>query len=205
MSNLTNLSLLILIGQFITGCTSVKYLVDPQPTVSLQHHEYSQPQKIINGDAKYYFPNLKNNGNKGDLELLQTQAPIIVQGVRADSEATYEEEADYIGRPELYTDNQQKLHVRINPNQPVVYARVEKEKIKGVELNQLVYAYWYPRHPVGGIQKGNVDGGVLRITMDAGGRPAIYEHSHSNAIITLDSTCCSNTRKTPWGNLRKKS
>jgi hypothetical protein len=65
--------------------------------------------------------------------------------------------------------------VGIATNTPVLYGTTAKVQVRGVELTQLVYVFWYPRHPVGLVEKGDIDGGVLRVTLDAAGRPAVYE------------------------------
>ncbi len=69
------------------------------------------------------------------------------------------------------------FEVALDSARPTLFARAETETVHGRELAQLVYVFWYPRRPVGAVQKGEVDGGVLRVTLDAAGRTAVFEYA----------------------------
>jgi len=94
----------------------------------------------------------------------------------ADDDTSYDPTSDQIGTPELDVSRAGLLRVEVNVDRPVVYTTVSATKVGSRQLTQLIYSYWFPRHPVGGIQKGDVDGGVVRVTVDATERPVAYEH-----------------------------
>lgn len=174
------LILILLVLHITMGCSAIKFVVDPQPVVEFNQHDYEDPDKIVGGKAQLYVPDRSEVDSDGDLKLLLSYAPVIVQGTQPGGKEKYEPEADMIGHPEVQVESRKddkKHSLTINTQRPTLFYRIEKTLVKGTELTQLVYVYWYPRHPIGGIQKGHIDGGVLRVTVDAGGRPAIYEHT----------------------------
>jgi len=162
-----------------TGCFTVRFFLDPQPVVKFQENDYREPAKIVDGRAQLYLPDPSQVDLDDDLKLLLTQAPIIVQGMQPQDKKKYEQEADWIGHPAMGVDDKGKPQVEIDTGRPTLFCRIEKALVEGKELTQLAYVFWYPRHPVGGIQKGHIDGGAFRVTLDAGGRPATYEHSQT--------------------------
>jgi len=155
------------------GGTFVRSFVNTQKEVDIKSDTYATPEKVVGGTAFVYMP--PSGGASGpDAELLNTYAPILVQGL--DPKAKYPEDSDQIGSPRIRKNETGGCSVRIEPDHPVLYASVEKTRVFGKELTQLVYVFWFPRHPVGMVEKGEIDGGVLRVTLDAGKRPAIFEY-----------------------------
>ena len=157
----------------LPGCSVlVRGLVDSQPRVTVADEAYGDPAKIVKGDVVVYAP----AGDAGlDADIVK-QAPVIVQGVRssAPDSAGYDPKADELGSPHVTADGK---GVRIDTAEPRVFARVEHAEVNGVELKQLVYAFWYPNHPIGTVESGSVDGGVLRVTLDTTGEPAVFEYT----------------------------
>ncbi len=169
--------LLILVVLYaITGCSAVTVFIDPQPVVEFTRSDYDDPANIVEGNVRLYLPDPSQSGSGDGLKLLFSQAPILVQGTQPEGKEKYEQEADWIGHPIMLVDSEKGHSLTIDTQQPTLFCRIEKALVHGKELTQLVYVYWYPRHPVGGIQKGHIDGGIFRVTLDAGSRPSVYEH-----------------------------
>jgi hypothetical protein len=157
----------------LPGCSSlVRSVVDTQPRVDVQRSAFETPDSIVKGEAVAYQP----GPSAGDLDPdLLKHAPVIVQGFQPDPiKPHYDYNADAIGAPALSADGRQ---VHIDTDQPRVFARVERASVSGVDLKQLVYAFWYPSRPVGTIETGTIDGGVLRITLDKSGQPSVFEYT----------------------------
>lgn len=158
----------------LAGCSVsekfAKSMVNTQKVVAYKDADYADPVKIVGEHAVVYSPQLRNAGG-----LLETYAPIVVQELTAPKENSYSRDSDKIGTPELNALGDMPYSVRIDTEKPALYASVETTQVYGTELQQLVYVFWYPRHPVGLVEKGDIDGGVLRITLDADQRPSIYE------------------------------
>jgi len=154
---IASLLALMLACAFLSGCSQMlaKTFVNTQPEVSIRAKEYADPLKIVGGHGEVYTP----PATSGQSELLQRYAPVIVQGVEAPTDQTYAFDSDQLGQPELVAQSDE-----------------EKTHVGSTELKQLVYVFWYPLHPVGMVEKGDIDGGVLRITLDAADRPSIYEY-----------------------------
>lgn len=159
-----------------SGCAVMKYAIKTQPDIPYRKEDYRHPETIVGSHAVVYRPavQVSQETDADDMQLLYSQAPIIVQG--AADRQNYDPTSDKIGSPTLYAADDEEFNVVVDTDQPVLYARIESETIYGREVKQLVYNYWYPRHPVGIFEKGNLDGGVLRVTLDSNDIPSVYEH-----------------------------
>lgn len=156
----------------LTGCSQfVSQMVDSQPKVNLKQSDYVDPGKIVSGHPVFYQHKTTQSITDPDLKKY---APVIVQGFQAGDKATrkYNYNADAFGTPVLSANMKS---VKIDTQKPVVYSRIEQANISGKTLKQLVYVIWYPERPVGSVDTGNIDGHVLRITLDAAGRPILFE------------------------------
>jgi len=160
-----------------TGCavsqSFAKSMVDTQKVVSYKAEDYADPVKIVGEHAIVYSP--AAHSGRADDSLLAQFAPVIVQEIEAPNHVDYPKDSDEIGSPELAIAEGSGYRVNINTHAPVLYTSIETTRVYGADMKQLVYVFWYPRHPVGLVEKGDIDGGVLRITLDAANRPAIYE------------------------------
>lgn len=106
-------------------------------------------------------------------------APVFVQQVNP--EAHYAAEDDRIGRVYL-TGTPERIGVRIDVSSPVVYWTHREAKIGPRRYDQFVYVAWYPRRPAmseNDPAAGEIDGVVVRITLDRYRRPAVYEFVRS--------------------------
>jgi hypothetical protein len=111
--------------------------------------------------------------------LARWYAPEFIQQVAPD--AVYEPDADRIGRVFLSGDRD-RIAVHVNTGEPVVYWTHEQAKVDKRRYDQIVYVAWYPRRPAlskNDPQAGDIDGVVVRITLDGRRRPAIYEFVRS--------------------------
>lgn len=165
-----------LLAVWMGGCSGlIRGFIDTQPRVSLDQQALSDPSRVVGGTPVAFVP-----GETVDALLAQDTdlirwAPIIVQGFQPESAGTrYERNDDAIGSPRL---NASASVVTIDTTRPAVYARVEHASVAGRSLKQLVYVFWYPRRPVGSVETGSVDGGILRVTLDDSGAPAVFEYS----------------------------
>ena len=163
---------------FLSGCAGTQAMMRPfiktQPEVTLKAKDYKDPAHIVGGDAKVFKP--APGAQNKDADLLAEFAPIIVQGIEPEGKNSYELDSDLIGQPQLKVVSPDNFTVNIDTQKPTLFSSIEKVRIRGLDLTQLVYVFWYPRHPVGLVEKGEIDGGVLRITLDAAQRPSIYEY-----------------------------
>lgn len=157
------------------GCSAiVKSSIDTQPRVTLTDAELNDPSRIVRGEPIAYAPQASAAALDGDLQRF---APVIVQGFQpGDGDSKYAHDDDALGTPMLAYDGES---VHVDTARPAMFCRVEHALVHGVELKQLTYVFWYPRRPVGTVETGEVDGGVLRITLDAAGRPAVFECSQT--------------------------
>jgi hypothetical protein len=69
-------------------------------------------------------------------------------------------------------------HVKIDPRQPTVYHYLTHARFKGQAILQLNYAFWYsarngPNSPW--IERGDLDGLTVRISLDSDGRPFMVD------------------------------
>lgn len=170
----------ILSGSFLlAGCSSiVKRSVDTQPIVEIQETDYENPDIIVEGSAVFYEPLLSSGLSLEDADLIRF-SPVIVQGFQSagpDGKNTYDYWQDGIGSPKLVNKGRQ---VQIDTKKPTLFCRVEQAQVHGQKLKQLVYVWWYPSRPVGTIEKGQVDGNILRITLDNKGNPIVFEYSQT--------------------------
>jgi len=169
-------SLLVL----LTGCSAiVRNFVDAQPRSTLTQADLEHPDQILDGRAVAYRPPAapKDESQALDPDLFR-YAPVIIQGFQSDAQnqRKYDYTDDAIGSA-FVTADQSKT--RIDTDNPTVYSRVEHATVQGRTLKQLVYVFWYPRRPVGTIETGAIDGGVLRVTLDAAGEPAVVEYAQT--------------------------
>ncbi len=177
MNHFQKLLTLGLLATLLCGCAAKQALIKPflntQKEVSFKRSDYADPAKVVGGNAVVYSPVVTgNNLPQGMLD----QAPLIIQGFQALDKKEYPADSDAIGKPEMKSTQDGGYTVGIDTEKPILYASTAKVLVGGVELTQWIYVFWYPRHPVGMVEKGDIDGGVLRVTLDAGGHPAIYEY-----------------------------
>jgi len=114
-----------------------------------------------------------------DAELAAWYAPVFVQQINPD--ADYPAEDDRFGRVHL-TGAPDNIQVLVDTAQPVVYWKHTWAKVAQRRYDQLIYVAWYPRRPEmsdNDPSAGNIDGVVVRITLDRHRRPAIYEFVRS--------------------------
>lgn len=70
----------------------------------------------------------------------------------------------------------------VQPDQPVVYRRLAFTRLGGETLVQLVYLVWFSERPRTGpldLLGGRLDGVIWRVTLDARGRPLLYDSIHA--------------------------
>lgn len=71
----------------------------------------------------------------------------------------------------------------VNTKDPVAYVRIAWTEINGVALPQLVYTFWFPARPqeyTFALVAGHLDALVWRVTLDAEGRPLVYDSIHAD-------------------------
>jgi len=72
--------------------------------------------------------------------------------------------------------------VGVDVGEPVAYARVARTVINNTPSLQLVYTFWFPAHRATNpldIAAGRLDAIVWRVTLDAAGRPLVYDSIHA--------------------------
>jgi hypothetical protein len=160
----------------MSGCSSlVRSRVDTQPRVAIQHGALDDPTDLVRGQPTAYVLAASRLTEKVTDPDLVRFAPVIIQGFQpVSATARYDYWSDGIGTPMLARDGRSVI---IETDRPAVFTRIEHCRVDGMSLKQLVYVFWYPRRPVGSIETGDVDGGILRITLDAASRPAVFEYS----------------------------
>jgi hypothetical protein len=112
-------------------------------------------------------------------ELVTRFAPVFVQQVQP--AAPFEKNADRIGGVFL-TGTPAEVEVGIDTTRPVVYWAQSQARIAERRYDQLTYVTWYPSRPAltkGDVEAGDIDGVVIRITLDSHRRPAVYEFVRS--------------------------
>lgn len=70
----------------------------------------------------------------------------------------------------------------VNTNDPAAYARVAWTQFNGAAALQLVYTFWFPARPAAhtlDLVAGHLDAVVWRVTLDAAGRPLVYDSIHA--------------------------
>jgi hypothetical protein len=162
---------------FSAGCVVTEWMPSPQPTVIYQKADYSDPNRIIAGSKSLYQraatstwdSEAPSRFTQEERDLLTRFAPIIVHGYLDDEERRAgKKPEDAIGEPHLVQDKaKNKIEIVVNTENPVVYTDIRQAIYHSVPLTQLIYSFWYPDHPQGGIQKGHVDGRIVRVTLDS--------------------------------------
>ena len=112
-------------------------------------------------------------------QLAGLYAPVILQQI--DRQAEYPVTDDALGRIRL-AGSPSQIEIRVDPGEPVVYWTTRTAKIGKQRYEQLLYVGWYPHRPAlvaNDPEAGDLDGLVLRITLDRHHRPAIYEFVRS--------------------------
>jgi len=108
-------------------------------------------------------------------DLARQLAPVFIQEINPD--AAYALREDSMGKIELGGTPSDVL-VQIDVDDPVVYWSHTQAKVRDRRYDQLVYVAWYPSRPAlssGDPQAGEIDGVVVRVTLDRNHRPAMYE------------------------------
>ena len=106
-------------------------------------------------------------------QLLQQHAPVLVVDTSNDD--------DRIGRL-AWRMSGTDLIVVVDTTSPMAYARVAWTEIGGVASLQLVYTIWFPARPAAhplDFVAGHLDALVWRVTLDAEGRPLVYDSIHA--------------------------
>ena len=181
MRLLTLIPVCSLLGM-LGGCSSlVQNMIDTQPRSTISASDFEHPNQIVNGRVVGYIPAAQAMNTDDSLIAdpdLPRFAPALIQGFEQEGlqHVKYPMSDDAIGSPYI-TANERTT--KINTEQPTLYWRVEHAMVDGESLKQLVYVFWYPRRPVGSIETGAIDGGILRITLDADDQPAVFEYAQT--------------------------
>jgi hypothetical protein len=143
------------------------------------------PVRAVGGDAIVFAPperdadwGRRRLARATPQELVAYYAPVFVQQ-RVDTRAQahpYPPEYDLIGEARLRHEGSELKAFVTGP--PRVYAVYEKRKIGGSEHVQLTYTAWYPAHPrmkAFDLEEADIDSCVVRVTLDAGQAPLLYE------------------------------
>ncbi|MFQ5489676.1 MAG: hypothetical protein ACE5GE_03040 [Phycisphaerae bacterium] len=104
-------------------------------------------------------------------------APLIA--VEWPQKRAYDRDDDRIGAVRL-SGTWGQIEVGIEPSDPVVYTFASQAKINDRTYLQVNYVWWFPERPPmieDDPAAGPIDGGTLRITLDAQDQPAIVESS----------------------------
>lgn len=102
-------------------------------------------------------------------QLLDRHAPVLVVDTVDDN--------DRIGRLTWRISGEQ-LYVAALVDEPGAYVRVAWTEFSGGPALQLVYTFWFPARPEAvpfDPQAGRLDGLIWRVTLDAAGRPLVYD------------------------------
>ncbi len=124
-------------------------------------------------------PDLSELAGAAPATLAQWYAPEFVQQV--EPAADYPAADDAFGRVVL-TGSPADVGVQIDVATPVVYWAHQQAKVGNQAYDQFVYVAWYPHRPAmspGDASAGDIDGVVVRITLDRHRRPAVYEFVRS--------------------------
>lgn len=112
-------------------------------------------------------------------QLAARYAPVLVQQVQP--AASFDQNADRIGRVFL-TGEAARIDVGIDTTHPVLYWAFSQARVGDRRYDQLTYVMWYPSRPAltsGDVQAGDIDGVIIRITLDCHRRPAVYEFART--------------------------
>jgi hypothetical protein len=88
---------------------------------------------------------------------------------------------DRIGQP-VWRQSGERLYVGIDDARPVGFVRVAWAEVAGAPVLQLVYGYWFAARPARGAfdpAAGHLDALLWRVTLDAQGRPLVYDSIHA--------------------------
>jgi len=91
------------------------------------------------------------------------------------------DEDDRVGRLAWHMSGKD-LFVVVDTASPTTYARIAWTEIDGSAALQLVYTFWFPANPAAhplDSAAGRLDGLVWRVTLDAEGRPLVYDSIHA--------------------------
>ncbi len=108
-------------------------------------------------------------------DLLKRWAPFIA--VEWPTRRDYPEECDRIGGVRL-EGSKTDFRVCVDGAAPAIYTYASTAKLHGGRFAQANYVWWFPRRPAltaNDPVAGTIDGGTLRLTFDAAGRPAVAE------------------------------
>jgi hypothetical protein len=142
------------------------------------------PIQAVGGDGVVFAPHAEERPQTqlaaaGPQELVAYYAPIFVQQ-RVDTRAQkhpYPPEYDEIGEARMKRDDKGRLKAFVT-GPPRVYAVYEKHPINGHDHVQLTYTAWYAAHPrmkAIDLEAADIDSCVVRVTLDAGNCPILYE------------------------------
>ena len=109
-------------------------------------------------------------------DLLMRHAPVIIQ--QRVSDPPYDPSIDHLGRVVLHRDADGEVVPSVDTSDPTVYGHMEWAQLQGRLLPQLVYTLIYPEHPPlksPDFEAGKIEVLILRVTLDAQDRPAIFE------------------------------
>ena len=116
-----------------------------------------------------------------DETLLRYYAPAIA--IEHKQKVSYDPKADRFGKVVMTGADVKSAQPLIDVASPTVYTYVESHKISGQAVKQLVYTFWFPERPKlkGGFdpEVGSTQGAIIRISLDAGHRPVLYENVSS--------------------------
>jgi len=143
-------------------------------------HDYRGPLSADFADSVVYSPQLDSKPpptiDPADWALLQRFAPVIVQERIATPD--YPDTFDHFGAVSLTGADLASALPTVDPGQAAVYAFIERKKIQGLPVRQLVYTIWYPQHPAMSTfdpEAGALDGWTIRISLDDEGHAQVAE------------------------------
>ncbi len=116
-------------------------------------------------------------GPAGTPGLVAKWAPVLVQ-LLPERPVHYDLKEDHLGRPHPVRAGDGQIHVRVETDDPVVYWYEETKPIGDHVRRQITYAAWYPSRPgqwALDLDRGEVDGISLRLTLDERDRPLLFE------------------------------
>jgi hypothetical protein len=177
--------LVVLIALF-AGCHSVLKSFSDRLTKwkMLDQEALEDPLQAVGGKGTLFIPDEGAPRDREQLaaaspqELVAYYAPVFVQQRHdpATQHHPYPPEYDEIGEARLKReDGKFKACVGGSPR---VYAIYQKRQICGHDHVQLTYTAWYPAHPrmkMFDLEEADIDSCVVRVTLDAGHAPLLYE------------------------------
>lgn len=113
--------------------------------------------------------------------LPDQQLEKLFQAFAPGLQTEYGSDADLVGRVELKESRKAQREPVINHEQPVLYYYPSYTRFADQVLLQLNYGFWFAgRPPQSGfdIYAGPLDGILWRVTLDAEGRPLVYDSIH---------------------------